>query len=44
MLEESAIHQIESKKYYEKYLSENKNIYLIAIHFDSEKHKIINFE
>jgi hypothetical protein len=44
MPNESAIHQIETKKYYEKYLAENKNIYLIGIHFDSEERNIINFE
>jgi len=44
MPDESAIHQIETKKYYEKYLSENKKIYLIGIHFDSEERNIINFE
>jgi hypothetical protein len=44
MPDESAIHQIETKKYYEKYLSENKNIYLIGIHFDSAERNIINFE
>jgi hypothetical protein len=44
MPDESAIHQIENKKYYEKYLSENKNIYLIGIHFDSAEGNIVNFE
>jgi len=44
MPDESAIHQIETKKYYEKYLSENKKIYLVGIHFDSEERNIVNFE
>jgi hypothetical protein len=44
MPDESAIYQIENKKYYDKYLSENKNIYLIGIHFDSEERNIVNFE
>jgi len=42
--DESAIYQIENKKYYEKYLSENKKIYLIGIYFDSEKRNIVGFE
>jgi len=44
MPDETAIYQIETKKYYEKYLSENKKIYLIGIHFDSAERNIINFE
>jgi hypothetical protein len=44
MPDESAIHQIETKKYYEKYLSDNKKIYLVGIHFDSEERNIVNFE
>jgi len=41
---ESAIYQIENKKYYEKYLSENKKIYLVGIQFDSEERNIVGFE
>ena len=44
MPDESGIHQIEIKKYYEKYLSENKCIYLVGIQFDSEERNIVNFE
>jgi len=44
MPDESAIYQIENKKYYKKYLSENKKIYFIGIQFDSKKRNIINFE
>ena len=44
MPEEAAIHQIETKKYYEKYLSEKKDIFLIGIHFDSGERNIVNFE
>jgi hypothetical protein len=32
------------KKYYEKYLAEGKEIYLIGIHFDSTKRNISEFE
>jgi len=44
MPNEAAIHQIETKKYYEKYLSGNKAIFLIGIHFDSGERNIVNFE
>ena len=44
MPNEAAICQIETKKYYEKYLSENKKIYLVGIHFDSEERNIMGFE
>ena len=44
MPDEAAIHQIESKKYYEKYLTEKKAIFLIGIHFDSDERNIVNFE
>ncbi|MBK8807556.1 MAG: ATP-binding protein [Bacteroidales bacterium] len=40
---EKAIQQIEQMKYYEKYQSENKDIYLIGIHFDSTKRNISEF-
>jgi hypothetical protein len=35
--------QIKEKKYYEKYLNENKNIYLIGITFDEESKNIKEF-
>ena len=44
MPDEPAIQHIETKKYYEKYLSENNKIYIIGIQFDSEERNIINFE
>ncbi len=44
MPHEAAIHQIETRKYYEKYLSEKKVIYLIGMHFDSNERNIVNFE
>ena len=39
--EEAALLQIKTKRYYEKYLSEGKEIYLVGIHFSS---KIKNIE
>lgn len=41
---ESAIHQIRTKKYYEKYLSECKPVYLIGIQFSSAERNITGFE
>lgn len=41
---ESALHQIETKKYYEKYLAANKTIYLIGIHFCSKEKNITGLE
>jgi hypothetical protein len=41
--QEAALEQIKTKRYYEKYLSENKEIYLIGIHFSSEKKNIEGF-
>lgn len=37
---ESAIEQIKSKKYYEKYLNSGKQIFLIGVHFSSEDRNI----
>ncbi|MFQ3579926.1 MAG: PD-(D/E)XK nuclease domain-containing protein, partial [Bacteroidales bacterium] len=34
--QETALAQIESRRYYEKYQSEGKPIYLVGIQFDSE--------
>jgi hypothetical protein len=42
--EETALQQIKTKKYYEKYLSKNKPIYLIGMHFDSTEKNIVGFE
>jgi hypothetical protein len=38
------LQQIKEKKYYEKYLNENKNIYLVGIEFDEEKRNIKEFK
>ncbi|MEN9443367.1 MAG: hypothetical protein RIS47_257, partial [Bacteroidota bacterium] len=37
---EAALEQIKTKRYYEKYLLENKEIYLIGIHFSSKTKNI----
>lgn len=37
---ESALEQIKTKKYYEKYLNSEKQIYLMGIHFSSEDRNI----
>ncbi len=37
---EAALHQIQTKKYYEKYQSEGVDICLVGIHFSSEKKNI----
>ena len=42
--DESPIKQIKEKKYYEKYLGENKAIYLVGIKFDSKKRNIAKYE
>jgi hypothetical protein len=41
---EAALHQIETRKYYEKYQNQGLEIYLIGIHFNSEKRNIENME
>ena len=42
--DESPIKQIKEKKYYEKYLNENKEIYLAGINLDSRKKNIVKHE
>ena len=42
--ENSALKQIREKRYYEKYLSVNKDIYLVGIEFSKKEKNIINFE
>jgi hypothetical protein len=42
--EETAIKQIEDRKYYQKYLADGKDIYLVGIHFDSVKRNITEFD
>lgn len=41
---ENALKQIKEKKYYEKYLNDNKNIYLIGIGFNTDDKNISEFE
>ncbi len=41
---EAALHQIRTKKYYEKYLSEGVEICLVGIHFSSEEKNIASLE
>ena len=40
---EESLKQIKEKKYYEKYLSVNKEIYLIGIVFDEKERNITKF-
>lgn len=40
----NALQQIKNRKYYEKYQSENKHIYLIGIEFDEEERNISMFK
>jgi hypothetical protein len=42
--DETAIKQIEDRKYYQKYLADGKDIYLVGIHFDSVKRNITEFD
>lgn len=41
---EIALHQIETKKYYQKYTNLGKPIFLIGVHFDSKERNISGFE
>ena len=41
---EDPIKQIREKKYYEKYLNEGKEIYLVGINFDSRERNIVKYE
>ncbi|PID27441.1 MAG: hypothetical protein CR982_05725 [Candidatus Cloacimonadota bacterium] len=41
---ENAISQIKENRYYEKFLSEESDIYLVGINFDEEKKNISSFE
>jgi len=43
-IERKAIKQIIEKKYYEKYLSQNKQLILMGIYFDKSIRNIVNFE
>ena len=40
----SALNQIKEKKYYEKYLSEEKQIYLIGVEFSKKDRNIVRYE
>ncbi len=44
MPSEAALHQIKSKRYYEKYTAQQKAVHLLGIHFDSEEKNIADFE
>ncbi len=39
-----ALEQIKSKQYHKKYMSEDKDIYLVGIEFESQKKNITNFK
>ena len=39
-----ALEQIRDRKYYEKYLNFNKDIYLVGINFDMEDRNVSKFE
>ncbi len=41
---QNALAQIKSKNYHQKYLNENKNIYLLGINFDENERNISKFE
>jgi RecB family endonuclease NucS len=38
--EEAALHQIKTKRYYEKYTTQGKTIFLVGIHFSSDTKNI----
>ncbi len=42
--ENNALAQIKANKYYEKFLNEGSNIYLVGIHFNKEEKNISRFE
>ena len=41
---EEAIKQLKERRYFEKYLGENKKIYLIGMNFDSNERNIVNYQ
>jgi len=43
-IKEKALQQIKTKRYYEKYLDEDKEIYIIGVCFSSEEKNITEFE
>ena len=43
-IQQNALSQIKEKKYHEKYLSDNKDIFLVGIEFDEEEKNISGFE
>ncbi len=40
----TALKQIKEKKYHEKYIKEDKEIYLVGMEFSEEEKNIVNFE
>jgi hypothetical protein len=43
-IKEKPLEQIEKKKYYEKYMTEWKQIYLIWMVFDEKERNIVEYE
>jgi hypothetical protein len=43
-VKEKPMEQIEEKKYYEKYMNEWKEIYLVGMVFDEEERNIVEYE
>jgi hypothetical protein len=43
-IKEKPMEQIENKKYYEKYMTEWKQIYLVGMVFDEEARNIVEYE
>ena len=43
-IKQNALQQIKEKKYYEKYINHNKDIYLVGINFDIKDKNISEFE
>ena len=43
-IKQNALQQIKEKKYYEKYINHNKNIYLVGINFNTKDKNISEFE
>lgn len=42
--EEAALHQIKTKRYFEKYLNQGKEIYLVGVHFESKNRNIASLK
>lgn len=44
LLQGDALKKLKTKNYHQKYLNENKDIYLVVIEFDSEQKNLSAFE